>query len=132
VAFSPDGQYLASGSLDKTVRLWEVASGRAVRTLHGHTEAVVSVGFNPDGQYLASGGIGQTVKLWEVKSGREVRTLQRTPQGHTSGFLHWGVSPLTFSPDGQYLASGNLDNTVKLWETESGREMRTLQATPVM
>jgi tetratricopeptide (TPR) repeat protein len=67
VAFSPDGQTLASGSNDGTVKLWDVQSGREVRTLSGHTDWVQSVAFSPDGQTLASGSADKTVKLWWVK-----------------------------------------------------------------
>jgi WD40 repeat protein len=66
VAFSPDGQFLASGSWDTTIKLWEVASGREVRTLTGHTGWVLSVAFSPDGQFLASGSGDKTIKLWDI------------------------------------------------------------------
>ncbi|MDA2913796.1 serine/threonine protein kinase [Acidobacteriia bacterium AH_259_A11_L15] len=118
VAFSPDGRWLASASLDNTVKLWEVASGQEVYTLTGHTESVLAVAFSPDGRWLASGSNDDTVKLWEVATGREVRTLR----GHTGG-----VRQVAFSPDGRWLASASGDNTVKLWEVASGREVRTLR-----
>ena len=64
VAFSPNGQALASGSLDNTIRLWDAASGALLRTLEGHTHHVLSVVFSPDGRLLASGSEDNTVKIW--------------------------------------------------------------------
>jgi WD40 repeat protein len=66
VAFSPDGRLLASGSYDKTIKLWDVASGREVRTLSGHTSRVLEVAFSPDGRLLASGSGDETIKLWDI------------------------------------------------------------------
>ena len=66
VAFSPDGSLFASGSYDKTVRLWDMATGELKRTLTGHTETVDSVTFSPDGKLLASGSWDKTVRLWKV------------------------------------------------------------------
>jgi hypothetical protein len=117
VAFSPDGRLLASGSADKTIKLWEVASGSLVRTLSGHTNYVKSVAFSPDGRLLASGSADKTIKLWEVASGSLVRTLS----GHTDY-----VTSVAFSPDGWLLASGSHDHTIKLWEVASGSLVRTL------
>jgi WD40 repeat protein len=68
VAFSPDGRYLASGSQDKTVKLWSIESQKEVTTLEGHSNYVYSVAFSPDGKYLASDSRDNTVKLWSMQS----------------------------------------------------------------
>ena len=106
-AFSPDSRLLASCSLDRTVRLWQVDSG-ACRVLRGHTDEVFAVAFHPDGTRLATAGRDRAIWLWDLARGEEVARLQ----GHTSY-----VWSLAFSPDGATLASGSGDFTVRLWDT---------------
>ena len=121
VAFSPDSRHIVSGSNDKTLKLWETASGRLVRTFEhrGYVKAT----FNPDGQYIVSGANDKTLKLWETSSGRLVRTFEGNEES---------VLSVAFSPDGQYIVSGLVvnkltDKTLKLWETASGRPVRTFE-----
>ena len=118
VSFSPDGKTLASASTDKTVKLWDVGTGKELNTLKGHQGEVRSVSFSPDGKTLASASADKTVKLWDVGTGKELKTLK----GHQSGV--YGVS---FSPDGKTLASASGDTTVKLWDVETGKELKTLK-----
>jgi len=107
LAFSPDGTMLVSGSRDKTMKFWEVPSGKLLRTVKAHSGWIRGVTFSPDGKILASCSDDTTIKLWDPKTGRPIRTLQ----GHKEP-----VRSIAFSPDGRRLVSGSVDRTVKLWE----------------
>ncbi len=123
IAFSSDGTRLASGSLDKTIGLWDAATGKELARLKGHASAVLSVAFSPDGSRLASGSADNTIKLWDVGSGKELASKGQ------SGY----VLSVAFSPDGSRLAIGSEtfmgkgDNTIKLWDTATGKELASLQ-----
>jgi WD40 repeat protein len=106
VAFSPDGRTFASGSFDKTVKLWDVSTGRQRTTLRGHTDQVNGVAFTADGKLLASASHDRTIRVWDAATGWE----QAMYSGHTGA-----VTCVAFTPDGQWLASGSHDKTVRLW-----------------
>jgi WD40 repeat protein len=114
VAFSPDGQRLASASGDQTVKIRDSATGRELFALKGHAGWVNSVAFSPDGQRLASASNDQTVRIWDSATGKELFALK----GHAGVVV--GVA---FSPDGQRLASASHDQTVKIWDSATGKEL---------
>ena len=114
---SPDSQTLASWHTheDLNIRLWDISSGKLKRTLRGHKTRVKTVVFSPDSSMMASWSSegDTTIRLWDVATGRHKRTLK----GHTN----W-VEDVSFSPDGKTLASGGLDGTIRIWNSETGKQ----------
>ncbi|KAL4951759.1 hypothetical protein BDW69DRAFT_186071 [Aspergillus filifer] len=118
VAFSPNGQTVASASKDKTIRLWDAASGAEKQVLKGHEDFVNAVAFSPDGQMVASASDDKTIRFWDAASGAKKRVFK----GHQIR-----VNAVAFSPDGQMVASASHDETIWLWDAASGAEKRVLK-----
>ena len=118
VAFSQDGKIVASGSVDKTIRLWDTATGKSLQTLEGHSGYVFSVAFSQDGKMVASGSYDKTIRLWDTATGKSLQMLE----GHSSY-----VSSVAFSQDGKIVASGSSDKTIRLWDTTTGKSLQTLE-----
>ncbi|KAK5689300.1 hypothetical protein LTR17_026358 [Elasticomyces elasticus] len=118
VAFSPDGKTVAFGSNDKTVRLWDAATGEERQTLEEHDAWVSTVAFLPDGKTVASGSNDKMVRLWDAATGEERQKLE----GHDGS-----VSAVAFSPDGKTVASGSHDKMVRLWDAATGEERQKLE-----
>ncbi|HEV3262172.1 MAG TPA: protein kinase, partial [Gemmataceae bacterium] len=124
LAYSPDGRHVAVTMQRQGVMIWDVETGKEVRSFHGHKSAVKNVAYSPDGLLVASGAgdivrndAGE-VKVWEAKTGREIFQLR----GHTDPI--YGVA---FSPSGRRLVSASQDHTVKVWDMATGQDTLTIR-----
>lgn len=106
VAIDPHGHFLVTGSNDRTIKLWELNTGKPIKTLSGHAGSAIALAISPNGELLASGSGDNTIKLWHIATGKLMFTLR----GHTG----W-VNTVTFTPKGNTLASGGADKMIKLW-----------------
>jgi WD40 repeat protein len=118
VAFSPDGETLASASQDGTVRIWSVTDGKTLRVIHGHSQKVIGAAFSPTGDLLATASADNTIKLWNMSS---------VPKGHIVCRHDGAVTCVAFSPDSRRLASASADRTVAIWDAENGTRLAVLQ-----
>src|SRR5262245_29345835 len=125
VTFTPDGKYLATGSFDNTIKLWDVTSGKEAKTYggpNGHQKMVMCVAISPDGQLLASGSIDNNLKVWDIPLTAPSKILPATE----------AVQAVALSPDGTKLAFGSKDGQVKLVNAADGKELFKLEGHPPM
>ena len=123
VAFAPNGRWAATGSEDKTIRIWDLATASEQRVLAGHTDQVTSLAFSPDGQRLASTSADGTVRLWDPASGASL---------YTSNLGSGPAEQVVYSPDGQFLAAsaGAADegghSIIEIHDAASGAKIRSI------
>jgi WD40 repeat protein len=118
VTFAPDGRYVAAVGADAVVHVWDVQTKSEVRGLRGHTDWVTAVAFSPDGRYLASVG---------VEKDKVLRIFELPPLEVTGGGGHvQGVNAVAVSPNGKFVATAGTDQTIKVWNLASGKEVGTL------
>jgi WD40 repeat protein/serine/threonine protein kinase len=127
VAFSPNGQLVASGSDDNAIRLWNIATGEISQVLRNHSGAVHSVAFSPNGKFVLSGGQEKKdnqIRLWNLAGYQEVRVLHATV---LAGQDEDAVLSARFSPDGRQIVTASRDRTASLWDVASGNRLRQFE-----
>lgn len=118
-ALSPDGRLVATGSWDHSAKLWDAATGRAMRKLDGgHTGYINAVEFSPDGRLLLTASDDGTARLWDIASGKPTGLVLR---GHAGR-----ITSASFSADGARILTTSGDKTARIWDTATGREVKVL------
>ncbi|GJD22824.1 WD-40 repeat protein [Rivularia sp. IAM M-261] len=118
ITFSPDGKYLAAGSIDGIARLFEVINGKEVFTLVGHTDWIVSIAFSTKNNIIATASGDYTIRFWNLNTGKCLKQLN----GHTNR-----VCTVAFSCDEKILASAGFDMTIRIWDVNTGNCLKVLQ-----
>ena len=118
VAFSPNGKYLLTASVDKTAVLWDIKRRIPIKSFNRHNQAVSYAGFSPDGSKIITTSMDNIAYLWDIKTGKRLKKLL----GHKKGILH-----AAFSPDGDYVATAGGGGNVRIWSVSDGKLVRVLQ-----
>lgn len=119
IQYSPDGKYLASAGRDKSIILWQLATGRQIRSFLGHSSTINTIAFSPDGTKLVSGGSDNIAIVWEVNTGEVIHKFTDHIERITS---------VQFSPDGSLIASGGYDDSVLVWQSQNGKVVQKIAA----
>jgi WD40 repeat protein len=120
LAFNPDNRVIASGSGDRTVKLWEARTGKLILSLEGHTQSVKAVAYSHSGRFLSSGSEDGTLKIWSASDGSLIHDVKVRTQDIA------GVSAVAFSPDDRIIATA-CGVKAQLWDASSGRLLQTLE-----
>ncbi|MEM7539094.1 MAG: WD40 repeat domain-containing protein, partial [Chloroflexota bacterium] len=117
VAYSPDGQTIASGGDDNTIHIWDAYTFEPISILFGHTDSVLSVEYSPDSTRIVSGSHDNTIRIWDAQIGRQLVIID----SHTDS-----VSSAKYSPSGTCIVSGSLDSTVCIWDARTATQLTQL------
>lgn len=115
IAYSPNGQQLAAVTGDNTIKIWDVSSGKLLKSLTGYSNGVFSIAYSPNGQQLAGASGDSTIKIWDVSSGKLLKSLIDYCDSHRS---------IAYSPNGQQLASADLN--IIFWDVSSGQPIKAI------
>ncbi|MBL7877028.1 MAG: hypothetical protein JNL53_15275, partial [Cyclobacteriaceae bacterium] len=119
VAVSPDSNYVATGSRDKSAKLWELSTGREVRSFLGHQFSVNSLDFSSDGKYLITGNGDQTAKIWEVATGKEILSVHPDQER---------ITDVAFDPKGKFFVTVGFGRKAVVWEFPSKKKLHEFPA----
>lgn len=125
VAFSPNGRYIVSGSYDRTLKVWDAASGKEINSLSGHKKSISSCAFSPDGKQIVSASLDKTLIIWDAATGGKIAILE----GHNCGIIKCSYSPegkRIVSVGGQDNHEGNPNGEIKIWDIRTRKEIAAL------